>query len=302
MIESTVAPSLNDVEQLRNRLLEDLQSFAHPKILGAQLGTKLNSAMAPSNFKAWLRDGNQNLRAFAEQFLEGIVTPTDERQGLDFLFRVEGRTSASESFDGELWKAFCTLRPARSIQFDKMASCLRLSGLSDQAKPNEILIPQVNAEEHKAMCLAFAEELGAFSLTAARLRAVADKYEPSDYAVWVATLKLESGLFKKWGAFRVAHIKRLFSGRLLDLTMDEPTRVSLEKQFQADYDRQRSTKPRLSAPTSLAGAQVAPAMKSGDQPNRETLLTAIETLTDVELARILVPLDLVATLLTRTKH
>ena len=86
MTSPTILPSTDALENLRSVVAENLRSLQVPKILGTQLGMMLNAALSPDSYKTWLNGGRQNLRSFAEAFLQGIVTPTQERQGLDYLF------------------------------------------------------------------------------------------------------------------------------------------------------------------------------------------------------------------------
>lgn len=303
MMHPTSPPSPEALERLRAELSDSLSTFPEAKILGAQLGTKLNAALSPSSYKSWLNEGSQNLRSFAEAFLEGIVTPTQERQGLDYLFQIENKSQqVIQSFSGALWKAFCTVRPAQIIRFDINKSVLSLAPIGTEEASEGIVLPHISESEHKAMYLEFAEWLKSEGRASQQIIGAAKSVEPRFYSIWVATLKAEPGLFKQWGVFRVPRIKNLFSQRIQTLSIDETTRARLRSEFDADYESQRNT------PTGSVSPQVASpitqtaSIRTSDHTNRQVLTKALETLDDSQLAKILIPMDVVAALLAQRRQ
>lgn len=299
----TTAPTVEDVERLRLALVERLGKFADDSILGAQLGTELNTVLGPGTYKSWLNEGSQNLRAFAEAFLAGIVTPTSNRRGNDYLFQIEGRLQqVTQSFGGALWKAFCTVRPTQLIRFERKANTLYLTSVHVDGATEDPMIDPVSVDEHKAMWQAFATELKPDSPVRHQLIDIADNYEHRSYPMWVAALKSEDGLFAEWGAFRVARIKALFATRVHALTTDEAVRARLTKEFDADYMSQRV------ATSGSPAAQLTPAAaptsiaRTTDYGTRQALAKALETLDETQIAKILVPLDVVIALLAQRKQ
>jgi len=303
MTHPTSASPLEDVEKLRKALVENLSNFAGNAILGAQLGTRLNTLLAPSTYKTWLNEGNQNLRAFAETFLVGIVTPTTQRQGQDYLFQIEGKSlQVTQSFSGALWKAFCVVQPTLTIRFKRTESTLYLTPIGSDDATEDPTIEPVSIAEHKAICQAFAKNPNSDGRANQKLVDVANGFEPHNYAVWVDALKSEVGLFQKWGSFRVARIKDLFAQRVQALTTDEVVRTRLASEFEADHQSKFLTKSGSTtvplAPT-VASTIVS---RSTEHGARQALAKALEMLDDTQIARILVPLDVVAALLAHRKH
>ncbi len=295
-------PSSEALERLRSMLIESLDSYPEPKILGAQLGTKLNDLLSPGSYKSWLNEGSQNLRSFAEAFLQGIVTPTQERQGQDYLFRIEGKPQQIvHSFGGALWKAFCSVRPTQTIRFDHKRGSLFLAPVGTEDAIEGAQLSQISEDEHKAICMEFAALLEKEARATPQLIEMAKSFEHRLNSVWVATLKSEPGLFKEWGVFRVSRIKDLFSQRVQALTVDEATLSRLSSEFDADYESQ------LRARFGSATSQVISAIASSGTPRtsdhtaRQVLSKALEVLDDTQLAKILVPMDLVLSLLVQRK-
>lgn len=296
-------PTTEAVEKLRSALVEELSTIADDRILGAQLGTRLNALMSPNTYKSWLNEGSQNLRAFAVAFLGGIISPTDQRQGLDYLFQIEGKSQqVYQSFGGALWKAFCTVRPAHAIRFEPRKNALYLSPVgSDQTIDHPIVVP-VSEIEHRAMCLAFVKDLESTGHNNPQLADIANAFSPASYAVWVSALKSTPGLFKGWGSFRVEHIKRLFAHRLDAITSDDEIRARLKGEFVADYESQRKQLFGSIAPQVTNTAAPAAIGRAVDHGSRQLLTKALETLDDNQLSKILVPMDVVMALLAQHKQ
>jgi hypothetical protein len=303
MMHLTTAPAVEDVERLRLALVERLSKFADDSILGAQLGTELNIVLGPSTYKSWLNEGSQNLRSFAEAFLVGIVTPTTNRRGNDYLFQIEGRLQqVTQSFGGALWKAFCTVRPTQLIRFERKANTLYLTPIHVDEATEDPMIAPVSVDEHKAMWQTFATDLNSNSPVRPQLIDIADNYENRSYAMWVAALKSEEGLFAEWGTFRVARIKALFGERVHALTTDEAVRARLMKEFDADYSSQRVAT--LGSPVAQLTPVTAPTLiaRTTDHGTRQVLAKALETLDETQISKILVPLDVVIALLAQRKQ
>lgn len=303
MTYPTSAPTIENIEKLRIALVEDLSNFAGNAILGAQLGTKLNILLAPSTYKTWLNEGNQNLRTFAETFLTGIVTPTAQRQGQDYLFQIEGKSlQVTQSFSGALWKAFCVVRPTLTIRFKRTESTLYLTPISSDEATQDPTIEPVSIAEHKAICQAFAKNSKSDGHVNQKLMDIANGFEPHDYAIWVDALKSEAGLFQEWGSFRVAHIKDLFAQRVQALTTDEAVRARLASEFDADHLSQFLTKSGSTTAPLASTVASTTVSRPTEHGTRQALAKALEMLDDTQIARILVPLDVVAALLAQRKH
>ena len=302
MINSTSAPTLEDEEKLRLALAEVLTNFTGNTILGAQLGTHLNTLLKPGTYKSWLNEGSQNLRTFVETFLKGIITPTTTRQGNDFLFQIEGKSlEVEQSFGGALWKAFCTLRPGHAIRVKRKANTLYLTPVGSDEAPEDPTIAPVSIDEHRTMCQDFVRHLDSEGRANRQLREISNSFEHRSYATWVTALKSETGLFGEWGAFRVAHIKELFAQRIQALTAEEAVRDRLVRDFEADYLSQRAAK--SGAPNAQATPTAAPTLvaRTIEHGTRQALAKALETLDDAQIAKILVPLDVVMALLAERK-
>lgn len=296
-------PTIEDIEWLRLALVEHFRSFANDAILGAQLGTKLNSLLAPNTYKSWLNQGNQNLKGFVEKFLNGIVTPTAQRQGLDYLFQIEGKPRhVVQTFGGALWKAFCLIRPTQAIRFEPKGGTLYLAAFcSDEATEHPTIEP-LSADEHKVLTKMFAEHLESDGRANPQLTYIAESFEPHQYASWINALKLEVGLFREWGTFRVARITELFAQRIKLLTADDAVRIRLISEFEADYLSLQFSKPGSSTAQLTPAAAPMAITRTTDHGTRQVLARAIETLDDSQIAKILVPLDVVAALLVQRKQ
>lgn len=298
-----MSPPPNEaLESLRTELAKHLSTLPETRILGAQLGTLLNKALAPNSYKSWLGEGNQNLRTFAEVFLQGIISPTHERQGLDHLFQIEGNAQQiHQSFGGALWKAFCSSRPTDTIFFGPAQNTLFLVPVGSDSPADAQLLPGITEQELKAMSLDFVRELESEGNPQQTLVDIAQEYEPRKYSVWVASLKAESGLYKRWGIFRTQWIKDLFAQRVQVLTDDQATQLRLKSDFDADCKSRRekgggpvsAASPSASAPVVIRNAGVAA---------RQVLIRALEGLDDAQLAKILVPMDVVAALVAQLKQ
>jgi hypothetical protein len=298
----TPTASTIDVAGLQQALSERLKKVDEGTILGAQLGTHLNEILAPSSYKSWLPNGSQNLRTFAEQFLGDIVTPTTERRGSDYLFQINGSSQEIiPSFGGALWKAFCAVQPKQVIHFEPAGSTLYLIAVGADAAIEDPTILPVSKVEHKAICQEFATSLKFEDIDSQNLVDIANDYENRSYATWVTALKSETGLFGRWGIFRIARIKALFADRLQPLTNDPAVCARLESEFEADHRQLGmsglSTKP----PLAPAAAQMT-IPRASDYGTRQVLAKALEMLDDTQLAKILVPLDVVAALLAQRKQ
>ena len=303
MTHPTSPPSPEALESLRSTLVDNLRTFPSAMILGAQLGTRLNALLSPDSYKSWLNEGSQNLRSFAEAFLQEIVTPTLERQGLDYLFKIEGNSQQiTQSFGGALWKAFCTTRPTQTILFDVDQSSLLLVPAGIEETDDAQVLASITEQELQTMCLDFTKLLEQEGEASERLIATAQAYKPRSYPIWVASLKAEQGLFKRWGIFRIQWVKDLFAERIGALTDDEATRARFKSEFEADHRAQRKNKP--SSISLQVPSTVAPAVnvRVSAHATRHLLASALETLDDTQLAKILVPMDVVAALIAQLKQ
>lgn len=305
MAAAVPIPSSASVDAMRAALLVRLEEHSETEILGAQLGTQVN-AVIEGSYKSWMPEGSQNLRAFTEKFLCGLVTPTNRRRGLDYLFTINGHVTATPaSFDGALWRAFCAIKPAQRIIFDNNSGSIHLVDIERDQTDSEkggqdTVIPQVSAEEHKQICLDFVATLEKEGHAASILAASAAAFHPGIYSSWVATLKSEPGLYKKWGVFRGAELRALFSGRLENLTPDADTRKRLVDLLDADYTAGRQSA--ASAPSKRLPP--APSLSSSQPPEQQTralLSRAISELDANMIAKIMIPMDVVVALLNRNK-
>lgn len=298
----TSTPTHEAVERLRGELNERLQSLAEDEIVGAQLGMHLNRLLAPETYKSWLRPG-QNLRVFAESYLSGLVKSTDKRKGLDYVYAIEGMAKpVLQTFNGELWKAFCSTRPVQQISYDDSTSTLTLLPIRSEAPEGRVIAP-LSQGEHQSIRDGFISKLGGGHRAVEQLRVIASNDAEGSYANWVGALKAEPGLFSEWGVFRVEAIRAVFAERLRDLALDEPTRNRLLREFEADYLSQRKAPQGI---TRVGSPQAFGLSSSGsnhpDGSHRDLLLRAIVSLSDEQLARVLVPLDLVAAMVGTRKH
>ncbi|MBL8278053.1 MAG: hypothetical protein JNL93_15220 [Pelomonas sp.] len=297
----TSAPTKEAIERLRAELNERLLGLADDEIVGAQLGTHLNRLLSPASYKSWLSAG-QNLRSFAESYLVGLVSSTGRRKGLDYVYAIEGKAKPIlQTFNGDLWKAFCSTRPVQKIAYDGATSTLSLLPLSSDATEGH-LIASLSQVEHQVIREGFIAKLGNGHRAVEQLQVIASNHGEGAYTNWVGALKAEPGLFREWGIFRVESIKAKFAERLSDLALDEPARTRLLQEFEADYLSQRKPSRALAQPISPQAVGSSPAGRSTDSGHRDLLMRAIASLTDEQLARILVPLDLVAAIVGQRKQ
>lgn len=299
MTQVSSPPSPDALERLRSAVAQHLNSHQTSKILGTQLGAMINGVLSPDNYKSWLGGNRTNLRSFVDQFLLGIVTPTPERQGYDYLYQVDSQR-ITPSFDGALWKAFCSTRPTETIYFNPKQNTLFLLGTGIDVDVDAQVIQGLSEQDHREMSLRFLALLEQEGKSTQQIADTAENFETSLYAAWVTSLKAVPGLFKKWGIQRVSWIVEIFSRRVSDVTTDEATRERLIAEFQVDRANQLKGFERagIKTPSTTMPTQHASSSAEGA---RQLLIRALETLDNSQLSKIMVPMDVVATLLTQSK-
>lgn len=299
MTQLSSPPSPDALERLRSAVAQRLTSHQTPKILGTQLGGVINGVLSPDNYKSWLDGDRPNLRSFVDNFLSGVVTPTSERQGYDYLYQVDSQC-ITPSFGGALWKAFCSTRPIETIYFDPKQNTLFLVGTESDVEEDARVIQGLSEHDHRHMCERFLVLLERGGKSTQQIASTAQNFDTSLYPAWVASLKAVPGLFKEWGIQRAQWIVEIFSNRVSDVTTDEVTRARLVAEFQADHARQRQGSGRagINVPSTIASTLHASSSAEGA---RQLLIRALETLDDSQLARVMVPMDVVVTLLTHPK-
>ncbi|PWB30153.1 hypothetical protein DCO48_21355 [Pseudomonas sp. SDI] len=287
------------MERLRSAVAQHLNSHQATKILGTQLGALINGVLSPDNYKSWLDGNRPNLRSFVDNFLSGIVTPTSERQGYDYLYQVDFQP-ITPSFGGALWKAFCATRPTETIYFNPKQNTLFLLGTGIDVDVDAQVIQGLSEQDHRQMCERFLALLERDGKSTQQIASTVENFDTSLYAAWASSLKAVPGLFKEWGIQRVSWIVEIFSNRVNDVTTDEATRARLVAEFQADHASQRQGVERagLKVPSAIAPT---PHANSSAEGARQLLLRALETLDDSQLSKIMVPMDVVVTLLTQPK-
>lgn len=299
MTQVSSPPSPDALEKLRLAVAHHLNSHQTSKILGTQLGAMITGVLFPDNYKSWLDGNRTNLRSFVETFLSGIVTPTSERRGYDYLYQVESKP-ITPSFGGALWKAFCSTRPTDTIYFNPKQNTLFLLGTGIDVDVDAQVIQGLSEQDHREMSQRFLALLKQEGKSTQQIADTAENFETSLYAAWVTSLKAVPGLFKEWGIQRVSWIVEIFSRRVSDVTTDQATRERLIAEFQADrvsqlkgFERAGIKTPSTTMPTQHASSSAEGA--------RQLLIRALETLDDSQLSKIMVPMDVVATLLTQSK-
>lgn len=304
MTHLSIRPSSDEIQKLRIELLGSLSECPANQVLGAQLGYKLNALLSPASFKSWIDGGDKSLKSFVTLYLEGVVTPTNQRQGLDFIYQVESKPhEIVQTFSGALWRNFCSVRPTQKITFDSSSQALTLSPLSSSVTDTQQVIPSISDLELREICLGFSARLDSDDAIHHQIKVFADIFEPSLYSAWSSLLKTVPGLFNDWGMFRGEQIKALFLSRLNSIISDETTVMRLANEFSADYDFQRSkNKPGSrsfvqdkSATTAVISAQVKITQE------RLILNKALDSLDNAQLSRIMVPMDVVLELLAQQK-
>ena len=299
MTQLSSPPSSDALERLRSAVAQNLDSHPTPKILGTQLGATINRALFPDNYKSWLDDNRNNLRSFVDLYLSGIVTPTSERQGYDYLYQIDSQR-VTASFGGALWKAFCSTRPSDTIYFNPKQDMLFLLGTGIDVDVDAHVIQGLSEQDHRLMCERFLDLIQRDGKSTQQIASTVENFDTSLYAAWVTSLKAVPGLFKEWGIQRVSWIVEIFSSRVNDVTTDQATRARLIAEFRADHasQRQGSKQAGINVPNTTTPTQHAITSAEGA---RQLLVKALETLDDSQLSKILVPMDVVVTLLNQPK-
>ena len=208
-----IAPEIlaNLREQLRTRLsLQEKNT-----ILGSQLMPLINSILGPQTTyqKMFPAAEKPQLRKFVEQFLGGLIEPTDQRKGTDFIYNILAASVTRASLKpGQLWKSFVAINPSHKIVFDRKSDEISIIARKTTPTSEVTEIDSVQFDEHKQLCVKFAKNNSSNDA----LARVARDYRPDSYPEWLRVLREQTpSLNDEWTQFRQAELVRIFRQRLI---------------------------------------------------------------------------------------
>lgn len=305
---SLAQPTPQASATLHQRLRSEFSSLGVSKILGARLGELLNRILAPNSFKDWLVGTEvPNLAAFAELHLGGVVLKTGQRQGSDFLYEVCNAQAVEQArLHGTLWKSFSAVTPSRKIAYLPRTSELQIFTLEAELPEGFRLIHPISIDEHRTICISFADKLASDGRAIPMLKDIAANYSVTSYHAWTGVLRAnDSELFGEWGLFRLQKIRELFRSRL------ERFGIGAERVAQLviylEEDQQVSRRPKNAA-SFMSGSSLAISSNpnatacTSEMQAREVLRQAIDSMSLDQLKRVQLPFDVVLTLLARASH
>jgi hypothetical protein len=185
------------------------------------------------------------LRAFVEQYLEGLVEVTTERSGTDPIYNIPSASSATGKIrtHGMLWKSFVAVAPSRQLFFDRPTSELNVRESSAAASAETPTIQSVTIAEFEAMRGTFLTSLDESGEATPELKAFLNCDVPVTYQAWISRLKSTTPrLDRRWQEFRRDSIVRLFELRLAGLAVQGDRIEELKVQLLRDFEQARAGK------------------------------------------------------------
>jgi hypothetical protein len=247
-------------------------------------------------------DGPARLKTFVEMYLDGVAHPTDDRRGVDLIYRivhaVSDTTQVREHASGSAWRTFVALNPSRQLAYDsETAELCVLPLLADAATVNVVAIEAVSLNEHRVICQQYFDRLSAELPCYEVLGALLKDFRSETYPMWLRTLRLaKPPMDKEWGKFRQQALLELFRGRLAALKVPHERVEQLVVQLQRDHENLMLTKSEDPA-TAQAGSALGVAQPlSKDQKERRTreaLHAVVDRLTYEQMLNLSVPLGAV---------
>lgn len=300
---STTLPELH-----RQALLDQLSPLLHElgtaKISGARLAPLIDSALpAGTNYRLFVQDHKPaNLRAFVEQYLEGLVEVTTEKSGTDPIYNIPSASSTKGKIrtNGMLWKSFVAVAPSRQLFFDRSTSELNVRESLATALAETPTIQSITIAEFEAMRGRFVTLLEEGGDATPELKALLNSDVPVTYQDWISRLKLTTPrLDRRWQEFRRDSILRLFESRLIGLAIQSDRIEELKVQLLRDFEQTRAGKIEA-APTAALDTgdiSVGGQKEVKEKHARELLHAAVDRMTMEQMQCVNIPFSIVLELI-----
>ena len=329
-METNSELSLNsdEVEKLRKNVQSSLLKLKQNRILGAQLGALVEQALQTaldnqtsslennqfnrgSTYKRYLPQENPpTLSTFVSQYLNGILTLTNEKSGPDNFYEIVGATPrlsttgpVATSTSKALWKTFVAIYPPYLLLYDQDSADIRLAQKGSEVSDNEKTIPSATIQEHQQICMAFCDRLEHAGKPIEALRKIAnDNYNAASYQPWLDRLRQDAinldmpRLENEWGAFRSGKLFELFRERL-EKIVDSKTQINqlVEKIKSDQKHRSKAKSTRDSIPLlSKTSTHVDPDV-------HDLFHAVIDRLQESEIRHMMVPFGAVLDAITNKK-
>lgn len=292
------ATRLSD-EQIRDRVGPALARLGAHKILGAQLGELINSALWPhGTYRDYRIPGaSPKLRTFVDRVLEGLVQSTSERQGNDSYYAVIGAAAPEPApapvpplapDAGRLWRTFVAVNSLHRIVFDESIGAVSVAG-SSEIPEGSTVVPSATLAEHRAILVRFLAELQAKGRTIPALVEIEANYSAQSYPLWLKVLRAEQPpLDKEWGQFRQGQLVELFKTRLSQFQLSQERIGQLATELVRDHQQVVTSKD-ASTKTRLAEAVATEHMSAREKRAREALHRAIDRLSFEQIQQLQLP-------------
>lgn len=289
---SLVDVSAPAIDQLQERLRPKLMSLSRDHVLGSQLGPLIDQSLEPgARYRDFFPTGTMpRLRTFVERFLEGLVVPTDQKQGSDFLYEILGSTPFEMPYEGgRLWKSFVAVDPTQKLIFDSSIAAIKVAPLAVALPDGCSDITPVGLDEHRQLCIDFISDLEARGRGIGALKDVAASYTERSYPQWLKILRTqEPPLDGEWGQFRHARLLGVFRQRLNALGVPETRIPQLVTELERDR-LQASPRPKKIGKAAPQDATAVDTTVSKEKRARELLHLVIDRLDFDQLQKIQLP-------------
>lgn len=286
-----------DVVSLRNCLAPQLLELSSETITGSRLAPLIDACLRPANYRSYFPiNESPRLRNFVEKYLGELVSPTDERSGVDPIYRiahVAGTANTTLQPTGQLWRTFAALTPTQQLSYDRETAELGLVDPLAEETETVVFIPSVSFPEHRRICEDFYLLLVKRGQEVPLLQALLKEFEPNAYPVWLRTLRTSRPpLDKEWGHYRQEALLALFRTRLANLNVPMLRIGQLELQLARDHEHiiQKKVGKNVATKESSTAVEVAlPAKDSKEKRTRELLHAAVDRLSLEQMQSLLVP-------------
>lgn len=291
-------------QSFRDQLAPLLQQYGATSITGSRLAPLIDSLLPTgTTHRLFVQAGKTaNLRAFVEQYLEGMVEVTTERSGTDPIYNIPPASQVAGKIrtHGMLWKSFVAVAPTRQLYFDRSTSELNVRESSGAASAETPTIHSVTIAEFEAMRSAFLTSLDEAGEATAELKALLSVDASITYQVWVSRLKSTTPrLDRRWQEFRRDTIVNLFESRLAGLEVQAKRIEELKIQLLRDFKEARVGKAEpepTAAPDSGASSSGGP-KESKDKHARELLHAVVDRMTMEQMQSLNIPFSIVLELI-----
>ncbi|MDM5180810.1 hypothetical protein PO883_26870 [Massilia sp. DJPM01] len=291
-------------QEVRDQLAALLQGHGATRITGSRLAPLIDSLLPTGTTHRLFVQGGKtaNLRAFVEQYLEGLVDVTTDRSGTDPIYNIPPASPVTGKIRtrGMLWKSFVAVAPSRQLYFDRSTSELNVRESSAAASAETPTIHSVTIAEFEAMRGMFLTSLDEAGEVTPELVALLSCEVSATYQAWISRLKSTTPrLDRRWQEFRSDAIVHLFGLRLADLKVQGDRIEELKVQLLRDFEQARVGKVEAepaAAPESGVFSSGGP-KEPKDKHARELLHAVVDRMTMEQMQSLNIPFSIVLELI-----